>query len=241
MIRLRRPVLAVSLLLLPLILLAAGRELARARTVQLLGTLVAEVPMRDSLVALTIDDGPGDVIVDSLIEVLGTRGARATFFVNGIELAQSPEAGARLVAVGHELGNHSYSHPHLVFKSPARVRDEVERTDSLVRAAGQRGTIWFRPPFGYKLVGLPWYLWKTGRTTVMWSIEPDSYPDVAASADGIVRHVLERVRPGSIILLHAWYPSRVTSREAIGPLVDSLQVRGYRVVTVGELIEGTRR
>lgn len=234
--KLRRPVLVVSLPLVALVLLAGVRELARARTVQLIGTIVAEAPARDSLVALTIDDGPDGVLVDSLIEVLRLRGARATFFVNGVELAESPEAGERLVAAGHELGNHSYSHPHLVLKSPSRIRAEVERTDSLIRAAGQRGTIWFRPPYGYKLVGLPWYLWQTGRTTVMWSIEPDSYADVAATADGIVRHVLERVRPGSIILLHAWYPSRVTSRAAIGPLVDSLHQRGYHVVPVGQLL-----
>ncbi len=124
----------------------------------------------------------------------------------------------------------------MVLVSPASIRGEVERTDSLVRSAGQRGPIWFRPPFGYKLVGLPRYLSSTGRTTVTWSIEPDSYRDVAATPEGIVQHVLHRVRPGSIILLHPWYDSRRTSRAAVGPLLDSLRVRGYRVETVGALL-----
>jgi peptidoglycan/xylan/chitin deacetylase (PgdA/CDA1 family) len=232
----RHVVLAAALPLVVLAVLAGVRELARARTIQLFGIIVAEAPPRDSMVALTIDDGPGDVIVDSLIDVLRIHGARATFFLTGRELAESPEAGAKLVAAGHELGNHSYTHSHLVLKTPGRIREEVERTDALIRAAGQRGQIWFRPPFGYKLVALPWYLARTGRTTVMWSIEPDSYADVAATADGIVRHVLDRVHPGSIILLHAWYPSRRTSRAAIGPLVDSLHARGYLVVPVGSLL-----
>jgi len=70
----------------------------------------------------------------------------------------------------------------------------------------------------------------------MWSIEPDSYRDVAATSAGIVRHVLDRVRPGSIIILHPWYASRRTSREAIGPLMDSLHARGYRVETVRTLL-----
>jgi peptidoglycan/xylan/chitin deacetylase (PgdA/CDA1 family) len=74
----------------------------------------------------------------------------------------------------------------------------------------------------------------------MWSIEPDSYADVAQSSTGIVRHVLDRVRPGSIILLHPWYASRRTSRAAIGPLVDSLHARGYRVETVGTLLRVSR-
>lgn len=219
-----------------LLALASVRALARSRTFQLFGTLVAEAHPRDKIVALTLDDGPVATVVDSLIDLLRTHGAHATFFVTGGELAASPRAGAKLVAAGHELGNHTYTHRRMVLVSPRTIRDEVERTDSLVRAAGQRGPIRFRPPFAYKLVGLPRYLASTGRTTVMWSIEPDSYGDVAATSRGIVRHVLDRVRPGSIILLHPWYPSRRTSRDAIGPLVDSLHARGYRVETVGTLL-----
>jgi peptidoglycan/xylan/chitin deacetylase (PgdA/CDA1 family) len=230
----------IVIAVVPLIALTCAlglRQLARSRTVQLFGRLVAEAPRGDSLVALTLDDGPVAGVVDSLIDVLRTRGARATFFVTGRELAGSPDAGRKLVAAGHELGNHSYSHRRMVLISMGRVRGEVERTDSLLRAVGQRGPIWFRPPFGYKLFALPRYLAAHGRTTVMWSIEPDSYPDVAATPEGIVRHVLERVRPGSIVLLHPWYPSRRTSRAAIGPLVDSLRGRGYRVVPVGRLLD----
>ena len=223
-----------------LLALTGIRQLARSRTFQLFGTLVAESHPRDSVVALTLDDGPVATVVDSLIDVLRTHGAHATFFVTGGELAAAGGAGAKLVAAGHELGNHTYTHRRMVFVSPSRIREEIDRTDSLVRAAGQRGPIWFRPPFGYKLVGLPRYLAATGRTTVMWSIEPDSYRDVAATSQGIVRHVLDRVRPGSIILLHPWYPSRGTSRAAIGPLVDSLHARGYRVETVGALLAASR-
>lgn len=119
--------------------------------------------------------------------------------------------------------------------------DQVVRTDSVIRAAGHAGPIYFRPPYGYKLLGLPWLLQRTGRTTVTWDLEPDSYPEFAASSDGIVRHVLDRVRPGSIILLHVWFPARRTSLEAVGPLVDSLQARGYQVGTVRDLLGPQRR
>lgn len=240
-----RPTTRVLLLALApavgLLLLAGTRELARARTFQLFGTLVAETHPGERVVALTLDDGPGDRIVDSLVDVLRTHGARATFFLTGRELAESPEAGAKLVAAGHELGNHSWSHAHLVFKTTTRLRAEIERTDSLLRAVGQTDPIYFRPPYGYKLVGLPRHLERTGRTTIMWSIEPDSYAGVAATPAGIVRHVLDRVHPGSIIILHPWYPSRRTSRAAIGPLVDSLHARGYRVETVSGLLAASPR
>jgi peptidoglycan/xylan/chitin deacetylase (PgdA/CDA1 family) len=213
------------------------RALARSRTYQLFSPIVAGVPVRARIVALTIDDGPTLALTDTLLAVLRAHGAHATFFLTGRELAQAPAAARRLVAAGHELGNHSWSHRHMVLTTPARVRAELDPTDSLIRVAGQRGPIRFRPPYGYKLVALPWVLARTGRTTVTWSVEPDSYADVATSSGSIVRYVLDHVRPGSIILLHAWYPSRRTSREAIGPLVDSLHVRGYEVTTVGALLD----
>lgn len=238
-----RPVtrrLLVGLVPVVLLLFLFGlRELARSRTFQLFGRLVAETSPRERIVALTLDDGPSDALADSLTDVLRAHGAHATFFLIGRELAASPEAGVKLVAAGHELGNHGWSHARLIFKTNVRLRAEIERTDSLLRAVGQRDPIWIRPPYGYKLAGLPRYLERNRRTTVLWSIEPDSYGDVAESSTGIVRHVLDRVRPGSIILLHPWYPRRRTSRAAIGPLIDSLHARGYRVETVGMLLRAS--
>ena len=118
--------------------------------------------------------------------------------------------------------------------SPTRIRAEIARTDTLIRAAGERGTIYFRPPYGLKLIGLPWVLWRAGRTTVTWSLEPDSRTN--ATRDEIIRDVLQHVQPGSILLLHVWYPSRAASRAALGPILDSLQARGYHMVSVGQLL-----
>jgi peptidoglycan-N-acetylglucosamine deacetylase len=240
--RRRRLAVTAVLALVALLALAAGtRRLAKARTFQLFGTIVPRVETRERAVALTFDDGPTDAVVDTLVRVLAERGVRATFFVMGDEVTRAPAAARALVAAGHELGNHTWSHPHMVLVRPARVRAEVERTDSVIRAAGFRGEIRFRPPFGYKLVGLPWYLARTGRTTVTWDVEPDSYREVAATPEGIVAHVLARVRPGSIVLLHPWYASRRTSLAAVPALVDSLHARGWRVTTVGELLAGAAR
>src|SRR5690606_21677462 len=215
-------VAAIALLLI----LYATRSLARSRSFQLAGELVDRIETTDSVVALTFDDGPVPLVVDSLIHHLEAAGARATFFVIGQELEQNAEAGKRLVEAGHELGNHTYTHARMVLRSEESIHLEIERTDSLIRDAGQTDRIFFRPPFGYKLVGLPYYLEGTGRTTITWDIEPDSYPEVAETPEGIVRHVLARVRPGSIILLHPWYPSRRTSLEAVPLLLDSLKRRG---------------
>ncbi len=217
------------------------RSLARSRTFQFFSRPVANVPTADSAVALTFDDGPTDARVDTLLGVLQSRGVRATFFLIGQGIVEAPAAAHRLAASGHELGTHTFTHDHMIFRSPGRYRTEVGRTDSLLRAAGARDPIYFRPPYGYKLIGLPYVLWRMNRTTVTWDIEPESYPEVARSADGIVRHVMSRVRPGSIILLHPWYAGGAATRAALPVLIDSLRARGYQVVPVGTLLDRSRR
>ncbi len=239
--RARLAILVVAVVFTVIAMLTGLRQLARSRTKQVFGSIVPRVETTERRVALTFDDGPSAAVLDGILALLSARGVHATFFLTGHELASVPNAGARLVAAGHELGNHTYHHERMVFRSPRFVRTEIERTDSLIRAAGHAGPIYFRPPFGYKLLILPWYLHRTGRTTLTWDVEPDSYPAVAATSDGIVRHVLERVRPGSIILLHIWYPSRATSLEAVGPLVDSLRARGYQVGAVRDLLARNSR
>ena len=238
----KRTHLAATAILVAAVTAGIGlRQLARSRTVQLFGRLVPRIEATAPVLALTFDDGPTAALLDEILDALASRRVRATFFVTGSELALAPDAGRRLVAAGHELGNHTYSHARMVFKSSGFIRDEVERTDSLIRASGHQGQIYFRPPFCYKLVGLPWFLQKTGRTSVTWDVEPDSYPDVAATAHGIATHVVDRVRPGSIVLLHVWYDRRHTSRAAIPVIIDAVRAKGYRFVTVSELLSMTVR
>ena len=163
------------------VLVGIDRGFVRSNSVQLFGGIVSRVETTKPLVALTFDDGPTPDFLDEILDILAGRAVRATFFVNGARLAEHPETGHRLVAAGHELGNHSWSHERMVLRSARFVRREVEETDTLIRSAGHRGEIYFRPPYGHKFVMLPWYLWRTGRTTVTWDIEPDSSPDVASS------------------------------------------------------------
>jgi peptidoglycan/xylan/chitin deacetylase (PgdA/CDA1 family) len=234
----RWAVAAAAVVVLAWILLAGLFRLARSTTVQTFGKLVPRVETSDRVVALTFDDGPTAEPMDEVLTVLGSRGVRATFFVNGVFLEEHPEFGRRLVEAGHELGNHTYSHDRMVLKSQAAIREQVERTDELIRRSGQGGPILFRPPYGWKLFGLPWYLSRTGRTTVTWDVDADS-PPAGAEASRIVSVCLRRVRPGSIILLHVWWKSREPSREALPIVIDRLQADGYRFLTMRELLDRT--
>ncbi len=211
-------------------------QLMNSRTFQLGGDLVARASTQQRVVALTFDDGPSDGRAEEILALLRQADVRATFFVIGDQLLANRTGGERLVAAGHELGNHSYSHQRMIFKSPEFIRTEIEETDRLIRDAGYRGPIAFRPPNGKKLLFLPIYLAQTGRTTVTWDIEPNSYPAVDRDAGLIVAHVLERVQPGSIILLHPWPESATATRQAIPLIAAELKERGYRFATVSELL-----
>ncbi|MEJ2503232.1 MAG: polysaccharide deacetylase family protein [Gemmatimonadota bacterium] len=232
------PGVAGTLIVMGLLTAGAWR-LHESRTHQLFGELVPRVETADSLVALTFDDGPTPGFTQDVLGILDRAGTRATFFVVGSDVEANPDEAAALVAAGHELGNHSYAHRHMVGRSPAFVTREITRTDSLIRAAGYAGPIHFRPPYGKRLIVLPWVLSRLDRTTVLWDIEPESYPDVARDPDRIREHVLARVAPGSIILLHPFYEARRPTLEALPRLIEDLRDRGYRPVTVSELLAAT--
>jgi peptidoglycan-N-acetylglucosamine deacetylase len=195
---------------------------------------VPRVETDRKIVALTFDDGP---VAESLGEIQAALGTtKATFFVCGAELQNHPSVVPKLIAAGHEIGNHTWHHDRMWFKSPSYIRSEIESTDAAIRAAGWRGTILFRAPYGKKLVGLPWYLARHDRIHVTFDVEPETYRDVEGHTDRIVAHVLERTRPGSIILLHPWYRNRKATRAAIAPIVAGLRAHGYEFVTVSELL-----
>lgn len=214
--------------------------LSRSRTFQLFGEIVPRVETDRKVVALTFDDGPLSATADEILGTLAKHGVKATFFVCGAEIHNHPQAAARIVAAGHELGNHSYSHQRMVLKSPSFIASEFERTDALIRAAGHRGPIHVRAPYCKKLVALPWYFARNRRIHVTFDVEPESTPELDADTRLLVANVVEKTRPGSIILLHPWYHGRQRSRAAVPAIIENLKNKGYAFVTVDELLRMRR-
>jgi peptidoglycan/xylan/chitin deacetylase (PgdA/CDA1 family) len=211
-------------------------QISRSSSFQLFGEIIPRVDTTQKVVALTFDDGPTAGATEQLLGILAAEDVKATFFVTGAELEKNLQQGKMIVAAGHELGNHTYSHERMVFVTPAFVRQEVERTDQLIRDAGYGGEIYFRPPFGKKLLTLPYYLARTERKTVTWDVEPDSYPDIASDSDKIAQYVLAKARPGSIIILHVMYKRRAESMKSVKKVIDGLREKGYSFKTVSELL-----
>lgn len=225
-----------AFLVVALTVMACGYYVMNSRTFQLAGRLVNRVDTTQKVVALTLDDGPTTLTPEVLRTLADMPGGPvpATFYLVGRDLATHPEYGTAIAAAGHEIGNHTYSHRRMVLTTPNTVTDEVERTDAEIRKTGYQGEITFRPPYGKKLWTLPKYLSDHDRTSVTWDVEPDSAPD--PTVDRIVDATVHSARPGSIILLHAMYPSRSASRAAIPRIVTELRAAGYRFVTVSDLL-----
>jgi peptidoglycan/xylan/chitin deacetylase (PgdA/CDA1 family) len=228
--------IVVALLLVILLALYGTWQLSRSRNFQLFGEIVPRVATTEKVVALTFDDGPTPEYTDGVLDVLRERGVKATFFLIGGDAEKNADQVRALIADGHELGNHTFTHPDMTLASVDKAKDEVERTDAAIRSAGYTGEIHFRPPFGKKLIGLPLYLSDHDRKTITWDVEPESFGKIAADPELITAHVLKKTRPGSIIILHVMYKARETSRQALPDVIDGLQARGFRFVTVSDLL-----
>ena len=218
--------------------------LINSRKYQVFGSLVSHVDTTDKVVALTFDDGPSDA-TDEILAIMAQRQAKGTFYVVGQNIAQYPQQTKDLVAAGMELGNHTFHHEPILFKSQSAIDREIQSTNQLIRAAGYQGPITFRPPFGKKLVGLPWYLRQHQIPTIMWDVESDTVaevePDVQRRAALLIEYTLSHVKPGSIVLLHPFWGYGTADRLALGQIIDGLQERGYRLVTVSELLASQKR
>jgi peptidoglycan/xylan/chitin deacetylase (PgdA/CDA1 family) len=227
-----RTVIAVSAIML-VVSAASLWQLSKARCMQLIGEVTCRFETDRKLVALTFDDGPTPEGVDAVLAELGPRGINATFFLIGNRMEKFPGQAERLIAAGHELGNHTYTHQRNIGRSQDFYAGEIAKTDALLKRAGS-DTKLFRPPFGKRLIGLPLEVERAGYRTIMWDVEDQ--PEKFAQASAFAQDILARVRPGSIILIHPMYRHNQVARDALPIVLDGLQAQGYEVVTVSELL-----
>lgn len=221
---------AATLLLVAGLIALGVQRISKARCFTLTGHAICRVETDAKLVALTFDDGPTAQGLDAVLPVLARHGAKGTFFMIG-KLAE-PGLVARVVADGHEIGNHSYTHKRMIFRSSGFYADEIAATDNALRRGGAVRPALFRPPFGRKLVGLPREVERSDKLLIMWDAGDPPDRDPRAYAD----KVLGAVSPGSIVLIHLMYRGNATERAALPLIVAELGRRGYRMVTVSELI-----
>lgn len=209
-----------------LIVCVSGYKLMNSRTYQIAGELISKVENDEKAVYLTFDDGPTEE-TNNILKVLNELDVKATFFLIGSNIENNKEYAKAIVDAGHGIGNHTYSHERMIFKSPSFVKDEIDKTNELIKSLGYDKEILFRPPFGKKIITLPMYLNKINQSTIMWNIEPESYPEVSKSSESIAKHVLDNIDNGSIILLHPMNDKSGEILDSIKLIVKELKEEGY--------------
>jgi peptidoglycan-N-acetylglucosamine deacetylase len=211
-------------------------------TLQLFGPALLRGPTEGAKVALTFDDGPSSPYTGQILDLLRQRGVAATFFLCGKNVERHPDIARRIVAEGHTIGNHTYSHPFPYFHRRSFIAAEIDRAQDVIeRVTGHRPTM-FRPPFGARWLGMYQVLGERRMPLINWS---DTGYDWREGVD-IARETLKHLRPGSIILLHdgsqVYPPDQVDRSRTVSALpsvIDGVRQAGFTFVSVANFLPST--
>lgn len=183
-------------------------------------------------IALTFDDGPHATLTPKLLDLLAAHHIKATFFVIGQNVAEHPEIVARAAREGHEIGNHSWSHPNLGKMSDESVRRQLRQTqDAIESAIGTKPTL-LRPPYGS--LGTRQKRWihdEFGYEIILWDVDPLDWKRPGPTV--VCNRIVKETRAGSIVLAHDIHPGTIA---AMPSTLDQLEAKGFQFVTVSELI-----
>ena len=183
-------------------------------------------------IALTFDDGPNPTLTPKLLDLLAAHHMKATFFVVGQNAADHPEILRRAVRAGHEIANHSWSHPNFAKMSDEAVRHELQKTDDAISAAiGKRPTL-LRPPYGNITANQKrWIHNEFGYRIIIWDVDPLDWKRPGPSV--VTSRILKETHAGSIVLAHDIHPPTI---EAMVATLNQLEAKGFKSVTVTDLL-----
>jgi peptidoglycan/xylan/chitin deacetylase (PgdA/CDA1 family) len=180
-------------------------------------------------VALTFDDGPNEDTA-RLLKMLDTYHAKATFFVVGEMVKEDPSMVKREVAAGHEIGNHSWSHPNLAVMSESAIRSQLSRTQEAVEKAAGVTPVLLRPPYGETNRRVASVAKAFHMPQILWQVDPEDWKDRHTSV--VARRVLAATRNGDVVLMHDIQPTTIS---AVPRILAVLAGKGFSFVTVSEL------
>jgi len=223
---------------------AAGYQ-SMAPTGQWYGRTFTGLGRGTKQIALTYDDGPNDPHTLRLLEVLAQHDVRATFFLIGRYVQLRPEIAREIVKAGHIVGNHTFTHPLLIFKSAAEIRQELSGCRSALQdAIGEDSSLisnLFRPPFGGRRPAVLRIAREMGLEPVMWNVT--GYDWNAPPCAVIEQKVAKQIRGGDVILLHDgghkhMGADRSQTVVATDHLINSYKSEGYEFGTIPQMLEG---
>lgn len=183
-------------------------------------------------IALTFDDGPHATLTPKLLDILKEKGVKATFYVLGQCVVANPEVLQRAAAEGHEIGNHSFDHKAFTKAGGAGVASEVNQTSEAIEKLTGKKPATVRPPYGSTNTSITKRLNEEfGLKVVMWDVDPLDWK--YRSSSRVTSEILKNTKAGSIVLSHDIHPTTVA---AMPDTIDGLLAKGFKFVTVSELI-----
>ena len=181
-------------------------------------------------IAITFDDGPG-IYTDRVLGYLRNYNAKATFFMIGPSAQRYSSIVKRVFESGHQIGNHTWSHPSLPGLSPTQVQNEISSTNNILQGITGAKPNTLRPPYGATNAAVQRVVSNLGMSSILWSVDTRDWADRNSAV--VCNRAVSNVRSGSIILLHDIHP---TSVEAVPCILQNLTSRGFRFVTVSQLL-----
>lgn len=195
-------------------------------------TYLTAVNVEEPVVAMTFDDGPSAVLTPRLLDILKQRNIKVTFFVLGQLVQEHPEIIARAVAEGHEIANHSWNHKALNKLGEGGLQHELADTSAEITKATGKPVTLMRPPYGATNPRLNRAIEKEyGMKVILWSVDPFDWKRPGPQV--VEQRILAGTKPGAIILSHDIHPGTI---EAMPATLDALLAKGYKFVTVSELL-----
>lgn len=199
--------------------------------------VIFSVPTQQKVIALTYDDGPHPIYTPQILDILDRYHVKATFFMVGRAMEQHPDIVREVIRRGHVIGNHTYTHPkNIELDTQAQMIRELDSCEQVIeRFTGSRAHL-FRPPKGLVDGSVFTIANEEGYKTILWSVCADHHD--APTPELMAERVLKRARSGGIILAHdGSFPIRWKDVAATPLIIERLKKRGYRFVTVPELLK----
>lgn len=192
------------------------------------------VPTEKKQIALTFDDGPHPTLTPRILEILAQYNIPATFFMVGQNVLNYPEAARAVIQSGHEVGNHTFSHPHIGNLSEQAIFDEIGKCEDALEELCEYRPHLLRTPQGALTPSLERCLLDDDYILVLWSLDTRDWEN--KSTAHVVQTVLENVQAGDIILMHDFIGHNSKTPEALEKIIPILLSQGYEFVTVSALL-----
>jgi peptidoglycan-N-acetylglucosamine deacetylase len=224
-------------LVIALIVLATHQKIEQPLKYCWYQNVVHSVPTKEKVVALTFDDGPHPVYTRQILDILDKYHVKATFFMIGRLMDRYPDIVREVLKRGHVIANHTYTHPsNIEADTSAQVIRELEQCEQVIERMTGKRAYFFRPPRGLIDSTVFSIAQDEGYQTILWTVSADHHD--APTPELMAERVLKLNRPGGIILAHdGTFPTRWKDVAATPLIIERLQKKGYRFVTIPELLK----